>query len=106
MTTNNNFFQALLDFSFSRFVATKVVGIIYFLAILLIALMSLVIISTGFSYGFASGLGSLILAPIIALIYLLLVRVGLESLIAGIRTAENSAQILDYLKRSREENNP
>jgi uncharacterized membrane protein (DUF485 family) len=102
---NHNFFQALLDFSFSRFVATKVVGIIYFLAMLLIALIALVIISAGFSNGFLSGLGSLIVAPIIALIYLLLARVGLESLIAGIRTAENSAQILDYLKRSREENN-
>lgn len=106
MTANNNFFQALLDFSFSRFVATKVVGIIYFLAILFIALITLIIISAGFGNGFLSGLGSLILAPIVALVYLLLARVGLESLIAGIRTAENSAQILEYLKRSSDDNNP
>ena len=97
-----NFFNILFDFSFSSFIATRVVGLIYGLAIFFIGILMLFIIGAGFNNGFFSGLGSLILAPIIGLIYLLFVRVGLESLIAGIKTAENTSQIKNYIKQFRE----
>jgi nitroreductase len=36
----------------------------------------------------------LVIGPLVVLIYLALARIGLESLVAGIRTAENTAELL------------
>ena len=101
--TKKTFLSSLFDFSFSDFIATKVVGIIYGLSILGIILFILATIVVGFGNSFAAGIGALIISPIIALLYLLFVRVGLESLIAGIRTAENTTEIREFVRQIRNE---
>lgn len=98
MIKDNRFFSTLFDFSFSRFIATKVIGLLYGLAMLSTGVVLLGLIASGFSSGFLAGLGSLIAAPIAALIYLLFIRICLEALVAGIKTAENTSKIREYLK--------
>lgn len=98
MIKDNRFFSTLFDFSFSRFIATKVIGLLYVLGMLSAGAILLGVIASGFDNGFLAGLGSLIVAPIVTLIYLLFIRISLEALVAGITTAENTSKIREYLK--------
>lgn len=97
MTRDNRFFKTLFDFSFSRFITTKIIGLVYAIALFFIGCIVLVIVGNSFRNGFFAGIGFLIVAPLIALIYIMLVRIGLESLVAGIKTAENTSRIVKYL---------
>lgn len=101
--TRKSFLTSLLDFSFSDFVATRIVGIIYGISILGIILLILATIVGGFGNSFGAGLGALIISPIIGLLYLLFIRVCLESLVVGIRTAENTTEIKELVRQIRNE---
>lgn len=95
MSAQKGFIQSLFDFSFSSFIAVRIVGVIYGLGILAITIICLAIIVGSFSKGFGAGLGAIILSPLIFVIYLISIRLGLEGLVAGIRTAENTAKIAE-----------
>lgn len=89
------FMKSLFDVSFTRFVSPSVVKIVYILIMVLVAIAYIVMVFAGFQSN--AGLGLLMLVvvgPLVALIYLALARVGLESLIASIRTAENTAELV------------
>mgnify|MGYP000721970946 CR=1 FL=1 len=112
MTTKKSFFASLFDFSFSNFIAPRIVGIIYGLSIVGVVLALLGIITAslfnGFYGGFFFGLirlvGTIVISTIVAIVYLLFIRVGLEGLVAGIVTAENSNEIREYVRQIRNEN--
>lgn len=94
-----NFFRALFDFSFSKFVAPKVIGIVYGIIIFFVGLLTLLSMGAGFQGGFGQGLLVLLISPLIAAIWLLFIRIGLESLVAGIKTAENTSKMIEYMKQ-------
>ena len=105
MTRKKSFFRKLVDFSFSDFIAPRVVGVIYFLSIIGVALAVLgAIFSSLFYGGILQAIGTLVVAIIAAAVYLLFIRVGLEALVAGIKTAENTTEIKEYLRQMRNEN--
>ena len=91
---NKSFSEALFDFSFSSFVTLKVVGILYGLAIVLAVLVGILAIISALTQGVLQFLLSLILAPIGVFFYVLGARIGLEALIASIRTAENTTRLV------------
>jgi hypothetical protein len=95
MAQQKDFFARLFDFSFSEFIAIRIVGIIYAVIVVLLTLGGLFGIIGAFSNGFGSGLIALIVAPLVVLLYIILVRVGLESLVASIRTSENTRIIAE-----------
>jgi Domain of unknown function (DUF4282) len=95
MAQQKGFFARLFDFSFSEFIAIKIVGIVYALYTVIAALVVVFVIFGSFSRGFGAGLGALIIAPLAFLLYTVLVRVGLESLVASIRTSENTRIIAE-----------
>ncbi|MGF1482551.1 MAG: DUF4282 domain-containing protein [Cyanophyceae cyanobacterium] len=103
MTQPRGFFRSLFDFSFSHFVAIKVVGVLYAVGIFFAALFAFVVVTGGFNRGFLSGVGSLIVAPLIFLLYIIFIRISLEALVAGIRTAENTARIAENMQLHRTE---
>lgn len=96
------FIGSLFDFSFSSFVTPKVIGIVYGIGIFLTTLGIFGIIIGGFSQGFFKGLFSLILSPLIGLVWLLFIRIVLEGLIAGIKTADNTSKMTEYIKQIRD----
>ena len=63
------------------------------------AFLALAVIIGGFSQGGLAGLGALIFSPFVFLLYTIFVRVGLETFLASIRTAENTGQIAENTKR-------
>jgi hypothetical protein len=88
-----SFFEALFDFSFSKFVSETVVKILYVFAILLAGLGAIGIIISGFSNGIGSGVFALIFAPILFIFWVLLARVGLEIFVVIFRIADYLREI-------------
>jgi Domain of unknown function (DUF4282) len=95
MARPRGFFSTLFDFSFSEFIALKIIGVLYAIGIFLIGLATLAIVISGFAKGFSSGLVALIVGPLIFLLYVILIRIGLEGLIAALRTADNTSRIAE-----------
>lgn len=87
--------KALFDLSFTKFIAPSIAKIVYILIMILIAVVYIAFVVAAFlnSVGFGI-LVLLVLGPLFAIVYLVLARVGLESLIATIRTAENTGELV------------
>lgn len=100
MARQRGFFEKLFDFSFSEFVAGQIVGVLYAIGIVLLGIAALGIIVAGFSQGFASGIGALIIAPLAFFLYVIFIRIALEGFIATIRTAENTRIIAENIRRN------
>jgi hypothetical protein len=87
--------KALFDLSFTKFISPSIAKIVYVLIMVVIGLTYLIAVIASFRVNAVIGLLVLIIVgPIVALLYLVLARVGLESLIAAIRTAENTAELV------------
>lgn len=95
-----SFFRALLDLKFEQFVALKFSAIIYVILIAYFTLIWLAAIVIGIIAASQGSGGLLILLPALflgwipALICILLSRIGLEFLTAGIRTAINTGKLV------------
>jgi hypothetical protein len=90
--------KPLFDLSFTRFVSPGLVKFVYILVMVLLALGYVGLVIAGFQYGVAFGWFVLVLfGPLVSLIYLVLARVGLEVLIATIRTAENTGTLVQLV---------
>ncbi len=88
--------KQLFDFNFESFVTPKIVKIVYILITVGLAVLYLAMVITAFASKNA-GLGIfvlLIVGPLVTIIYLALARMGLESLVATIRTAEYTGELV------------
>jgi hypothetical protein len=99
MSNKRSFVESLFDISFNNFVAVRVIGILYILAIGLVSLGCLGLLIGSFSSGGANIFFGLIGAPLIWIVYVILIRIGLESLAASIKTSENTAQMLEIMRK-------
>jgi len=101
---NRGFFAALFDLSFSEFVTTKLIKILYVLLLIMIAIGFLIIVFGGivslFTRGeFLQGLVTIVLAPIGAFLWIILARMWMELIIVVFRIAENTTELV-HLKKS------
>ena len=76
--TATSFFGALFDLSFSSFITPKIIKILFILAMIGAAILSLVIIVGGFTQGVGAGILALILSVIVFVINIVLARLWLE----------------------------
>ena len=90
-------FSALFDLSFTRFLTIGVIRIIYLLGMVLLGLGWLGLVIAAFSQGFFGGLLGIVIASIIAVVYLLVLRVWLELIVVLFRIGENTSQIASAL---------
>jgi len=87
--------KSLFDLSFNRFIAPTVAKVVYVLVMIVIALFYILFVVTSFrTNGLLGAFVLLILGPLVAFLYLVLVRIGLESLLASIKTAQNTAELV------------
>lgn len=86
--------MGIFDVSFSKFITPAVVKVVYIILMALLALGYVIAVISGFANDAAAGLVVLILGPIFVFLYLLLVRVSLEALVAVVRTAENTTELV------------
>jgi glycerol-3-phosphate acyltransferase PlsY len=83
----------LFDFSFSSFVTTKFIKFIYALFLLAAVVGVVGFVIHGFSGGFMTGLLSLLVSPLVAFVYLFLVRMWTEMIVVIFRIAEHLRSI-------------
>jgi len=87
--------KALFDFEFRKFVTPSIIKIVYILIMVMLVIFYIGMVISAFSADTMLGLLVLIIVgPLFVLVYLVLIRAGLESLIASIRTAENTAELV------------
>ncbi len=93
MEHEKGFFGQLFDFSFTGFIITKVVKLLYGLGIFFGLAGTIVVIVGAFTDSTAAGAVVLALSPLSLLLYIVAIRVLLEIVIALFRIAENVGDI-------------
>ena len=82
------FFRALFDFSFTEFVTTRLIRLLYGIGVVVGAASAALAIARGLQVGPGAGIVALIVAPLIFLLVVIIVRVWLEIIIVVFRIAE------------------
>jgi hypothetical protein len=93
------FVGALFDLSFSSFITTKLIKILYIIAIILAGLEALSIIGYGFMMGSVAGLVTLVASPIVFFAIVIAARVYMELVMVIFKAAENLSDIAKNMKR-------
>ena len=92
------FFGALFDMSFSDFITTKLVKVLYVLLLCLIGIALVAGVLSGLSTmsrggGFLAGFVMVIVVPVLALMLVIGARMWMETIIVLFRIAENTTEI-------------
>ncbi len=82
------FLRALFDFSFSQFITTRLIRLLYAIGVLIAVVVTVGAIVRGFNEGAGTGIVSLIVAPLVFLLVVIIARVWLEIIIVVFRIAE------------------
>ena len=93
------FLGSIFDLSFTEFITIRIIKFLFILGIIFAAIGTLLLIVTGFSNGIGAGILSLILSPLIFLVYVLLARIWCEMIIVIFRIAENTGRLVDQGNR-------
>ena len=89
------FLASLFDVEFKSLITTKVIKVLYILSMIVIGLAALAFVGAAFANSVAGGLiVLLIVAPLVALLYLIYVRVLLEIVIAVFRIMETNTELV------------
>ena len=95
------FFGALFDVSFTSFITTRIIKVLYIITLVLIGLGALAFVIAAFANSIIGGLFTLIIAaPLVALLYVIYTRVILEVLIAVFRIMELNAEQVSLLRQA------
>ena len=90
---------AIFDFSFTNFVTTKLIKLLYAISLIFIVIGFFAMIIGGFvamiSDSVPAGLAILCVSPFFLVIYILLARVWSEFIIVIFRIAENMAELVE-----------
>lgn len=95
---NKGFLGSLFDISFTEFVTTRIIKVLFVLAIIASGIGALVLLIGGIADGGAEAFVAIILAPITFFLYVILARVWLEVIIVLFRIAENTNKLVEQTK--------
>jgi len=91
----------LFDLSFTEFVTTRFIKVLFVIGVVFAVIGAIAAIVGGFSSGVATGILSLILSPILFLLYVLGARIWCEIIIVVFRIAENTSRLVEQNKTSK-----
>lgn len=94
------FFEALMDTRFDHLITPTMIRFLYIVAIVLLALGALAVIIAGFAESAGAGVLALILAPIFALIYLIVTRLWLELIIVIFKIRDATEEVAVNTRRA------
>ena len=92
--------SSLLDLSFTTFITSKLIKLLYAMAIMFAALVAAALLVWGFSQGAVAGLLMLVVTPLVFLATVIYARVLLEIMIMVFRMAEHLAEIARQGRRA------
>jgi len=90
MDEKKGFWSCLFDLSFTEFITTRVIKILYVLGIGIAVVIGLMLIVTAFTKGFAVGLLHVIAAPIVFILMVIVLRIYMELVLTLFRIEENT----------------
>jgi hypothetical protein len=94
VNTSTSFVESLLDFSFTSFVTSKIIKLLYGLSILGAGLTAVIMIVCAFAMSALAGIFTLVIvAPLAFAIIVIYSRVLLEIIIVVFRISEHAAEI-------------
>jgi uncharacterized protein DUF4282 len=97
------FFSSLFDFSFKRFAGARSIKVFYVLVVIALGLGTLAYLITGIAFlaGDEPALGVLIIifTPLVALLYLMFARLGLELAIAIFRIMDHNRELISLTRQ-------
>ena len=88
---SKSFFSDLFDLSFTDFITTRIVKLLFILLVIASAIGALTLVIRGSQISFAAGLASALGASVLFMFWVILSRIHLEIVIAVFRIAENTA---------------
>lgn len=88
---DDGFFSSLFDFSFTSFITTKLIKVLYVLALIAVGVWALALLIAGLSRGGAAAFFSIVGAVLGFFFGVIYVRVLLELIIVVFRVGENTA---------------
>ena len=88
-----DFLRQLFDFSFTRFITTRIVKVLYVLGLFFGFAGTVGAVVSGFYDSVTVGVVTLVLSPLWLLLYAIVIRVLLEMAIVIFRMAENVGEI-------------
>ncbi|HEY6730008.1 MAG TPA: DUF4282 domain-containing protein [Solirubrobacterales bacterium] len=93
------FFNALMDTRFDSLITPSLIRFLYVVAMVVIALGALAFVIAGFAENAGLGIVLLILAPIGALIYLIVVRLWLELIVVAFKIRDAAEEVAANTRR-------
>ena len=93
---DRGFLATLFDFTFTDFLTPGVLKLLYTIGLLAALFGSVRFIGAGFGRGVWTGLGALLLAPVLFIVYSLLARVVVELVMVFFRIAEHMEIIAEH----------
>lgn len=91
--TQRSFFESLMDTRFDSLITPKLIRFLYVVGIIVLAIGAVIVIVAGFANSAGSGILSLILAPLGALIYLIVLRLYLELIVVAFKIRDAAEEI-------------
>jgi hypothetical protein len=95
----SGFFESLLDTRFDHLITPKLIRFLYVVSLVVLAIGAIVVIVTAFGDEVGSGVVALILAPLGALVYLIVIRLWLELLVVAFKIREAAEEVADNTRR-------
>ena len=93
------FFEALMDTRFDNLITPKLIRFLYVVSMIVLALGALVVVVSAFTQSAGTGILALILAPLGALVYLIVVRLWLELIVVTFKIREAAELVADNTAR-------
>ena len=90
-----SFLDSILDLSFSKFVTTKIIKIIYLIFVILSCISGMAVIVAGLFNGIGAGVLALIVAPLMVAFEIMVCRVFLEIVMVIFKIAQDVDKIAD-----------
>jgi hypothetical protein len=93
------FLEALMDTRFDSLITPMLIRFLYVISMILLAIGVIVVVIAAFADKPGSGVLALILAPLGALIYLIVIRLWLELIVVTFKIREAAEQVADNTQR-------
>ncbi len=90
MEESRSFLSSLFDVSFSQFIITSLIKVLFILGIIVSVIYAVALIAGGFSNSVSTGILALIFSPIAFLLMVIVIRVWLELILIVFRIEENT----------------
>ncbi len=86
-------FELLFDLSFSEFITTRVIKVLFLVGIIVAALTTVGLVISSFAAGITAGVVVLIFSPVVFILHVLAARIWCEIIIVLFRIAENTSRM-------------